>query len=309
MVARFERAREQIDRAAARPPGSADLQAESHRRGGDDRWPPKAQWRDATPELMVGAIQDSGCLWVQEFLGPDLVAALVEGIDRAFAGYDAVDAEGGITFESAADAESHDPWFSLFVPETAPMHATRPWLRAGGGLYTGDSPRLARIWFDAVRASGLLGRVARIFGERPITSLDKAALRRISPGDGIEWHQDGAFLGADSGAINVWVALTDCEDAPGLEIVPRRFDRIVETGTGGATYDWSVGPEVVAAFARETPVERPRFKAGDALVFDGMLLHRTAQDHQPVSRPRYAIETWFFRPSRFPAHQQVPLAI
>ena len=121
----------------------------------------------------------------------------------------------------------------------------------------GDSPRLSRMWFEVVRTSGLLGCITQIFGERPITSLDKATLRRINAGAGIEWHQDGAFLGPGSGAINVWVELTDCTDASGLEIVPRRFDRIVETGTGGSTYDWFVGPEVVDEFTRDVRVQRP----------------------------------------------------
>lgn len=188
------------------------------------------------------------------------------------------------------------------------MHATRPWLRAGGGLFTADSPRVMRAWFDVVERTGLLDVIARYFGETPITSLDKCALRRIEAGAGIEWHQDGSFLGAENHALNAWVTLSDCRDAPGLEIVSRRFEDVTTTGTGGAGYDWSTGPDVVAELARTTPIVRPAFREGDALVFDGLLLHRTAQEPPSMPNTRYAIETWFFRPSRFPEHQQVPLA-
>jgi hypothetical protein len=308
MRARFDRAREQIALAREQAPPPSTLRPRSPRAGGDRRWPPSAPWAEVTPELMMGAIEDGGCLWVRNLLAPALVRELVAGVDRAFSRFDELYAAGRLTIDETVETPPTGPWYSLFLPEPAPMHALRPWARADGGLYTGDSPRFARTWFDTLRTSGLLGCIARIFGERPVTSLDKAALRRVAAGTGIEWHQDGAFLGPDTGAINVWVALTDCTDAPGLEIVPRRLEGIVETGTGGATYDWSVGPDVVAELTRDAPVARPAFRAGDALVFDGMLLHRTAQEPPPLPRVRHAIETWFFRPSRFPAQQQVPLA-
>ena len=255
-----------------------------------------------TAELITDAIAADGCLWVEGLLDQSEVAPLVEGIDRAFDGYDRWEEQ----HQAHGDQPSTDPWFSAFIPEPATVHITRPALRAGGGLPTADSPRLVRRWFDLVAETGLLAEVTRLFGETPITTLDKGTLRRVTSELGIEWHQDGAFLGPENGALNVWLALTDCAAAPGLEVVARRFDDVVETGTGGATYDWSTGPEVIADLARTTPVVKPPLAAGDALIFDGLLLHRTAQD--PPHKTRYAIETWFFRPSRFPAHQQVPLA-
>jgi hypothetical protein len=229
---------------------------------------------------------------------------LVDGIDRAFAGYD----DAAAAFAEGRPVEETD-WYTAFIPEPGPVHATRPWLREGGGLFTADSPQVADEWFGIVNGCGLRDAVAGALGESPITSLDKCALRRIDVGDGIEWHQDGAFLGPENGALNVWTTLTDCADSPGLELVSRRFDEVVETGTGGAGYDWSTGPDVVERLARTAPVVRPAFAAGDALIFDGLLLHRTAQVVPARARTRYAIENWFFGPSRFPAHQQVPLAI
>ncbi len=114
------------------------------------------------------------------------------------------------------------------------------------------------------------------------------------------WHQDGAFLGEGIRALNVWIALTPCgRDSPGLDLLPRRLDEIVETGTRGSYFDWAVGGDLVAELAQETPVVRPEFAAGDALLFDEMYLHRTATDPSML-HSRYTIETWCFAPSAYP---------
>ncbi|NLV55061.1 MAG: hypothetical protein GXY13_05565, partial [Acidimicrobiales bacterium] len=87
--------------------------------------------------------------------------------------------------------------------------------------------------------------------------------------------------------------------------VPKRFETVQETGTGGAIFDWAVGPDTVATLAADAPVVRPRFAAGDALLFDDLYLHRTAID-EAMTRPRYAIESWFFAASSYP-DGQVPI--
>jgi len=123
---------------------------------------------------------------------------------------------------------------------------------------------------------------------------------------GTDWHQDGAFLGDDIRTVNVWLTLTHCGDtAPGLDVVARRFHGLAETGTEGAIFDWSVGDPVVERVADGAPIVRPVFEPGDALLFDNMFLHRTAVDVS-MTEPRYAIESWFFAPSKYP-QDQVPL--
>ena len=57
--------------------------------------------------------------------------------------------------------------------------------------------------------------------------------------------------------------------------------------------------------APDAPPVRPLFHAGDALLFDDLFLHRTAIDPS-MTRPRYAIESWFFAPTDYPKGQ-VPL--
>jgi ectoine hydroxylase-related dioxygenase (phytanoyl-CoA dioxygenase family) len=182
----------------------------------------------------------------------------------------------------------------------------RNWVAGSGGVLAADSPRLLFRLFETYEEVGLRQVIAGYLGERPVLSANKCTLRRVPLTASTDWHQDGAFLGRGIRVLNVWIALTDCGvDAPGLDLLPRRFDRIVETGTGGAYFDWAVGPAVVERLAVDGPVVRPEFRAGDAVLFDEMYLHRTAID-ATMTRPRYAIESWFFAPTSYPPGQ-VPL--
>jgi hypothetical protein len=165
---------------------------------------------------------------------------------------------------------------------------------------------LLQMMFEAYEAVGLRTVIADYLGERPVLSANKCTFRRVPLSSSTDWHQDGAFLGAGIRALNVWIALTECgTDSPGMDLVPKRFDEVVETGTGGAIFDWAVGPETVARVAADAPVVRPHFQAGDALLFDDLFLHRTAIE-PAMTRPRYAIESWFFAPTSYPTGQ-VPL--
>ena len=100
--------------------------------------------------------------------------------------------------------------------------------------------------------------------------------------------------------INIWLALTECGDrAPSLDVVPQRIERILETGTEGATHDWSLSPDIAeSAGDRGAPV-RLRFQPGDALLFDEFFVHRPGSD-EAMSDTRYAVETWVFSPTGFP---------
>jgi hypothetical protein len=92
-----------------------------------------------------------------------------------------------------------------------------------------------------------------------------------------------------------------------MDIVPKRLDRVVPTGTEGATFDWSVSPQVVDEVAGETGILRPIFEPGDVLLFDDLFLHSTAADLS-MKKSRLAIESWFFGASASPA-EYAPLAV
>lgn len=249
-------------------------------------------------EVLRRALAARGSLLVRGLLDPAHVAGLVEATDRAVAARAA--GRGSEELETTS-------WFhALRLPKAEGQSLGRHWVGASGGVLAIDAPTGLFRLFEAYEEVGLRSVVSEHLGERPVLGANKTTLRRVPVDANADWHQDGAFLGTGLRTINVWVALSDCGvDAPGLDVVPRRFDEVQETGTGGAIFDWAVGPEVVATLAADAPVARPTFRAGDALLFDELCLHRTALE-PTMTQPRYAIESWFFAPSAYPGGQ-VPL--
>jgi Phytanoyl-CoA dioxygenase (PhyH) len=252
---------------------------------------------ELTPELVRHRILSYGCAYVPGLLARERVDQLVEGIDRAFA---------GCTAQSSEDEEPDTaPWYVRFQPggEGARKIAnTREWVHEGGGVWTAESPRVMFDFLESLDEVGLRSLIKSYLGERPAMSLDKGTLRRVPVLGGADWHQDGAFLGDGIRTVNLWLTLSHCgDDAPGLDLVPRRLEHLAETGTHGAWFDWSVAPDVVEQTADGVSVLRPIFEPGDALLFDELFLHRTATE-ETMTRERYAIETWFFAPSLYPGN-------
>jgi serine acetyltransferase len=271
-------------------------------------WPPPCDDRYAgvadIPEIAAAALTGDairagvigrGALIVRGLLPPTTARRLIEHIDLAFAGQDAWAAAGEIDGD-------YGPWFAPFEPgpDCPPMTTPRHWVGGGGGVFAADSPRAAFHVLDAFAAAGVVDAVADHLGERPALSGKKWTLRRVPLAAGTSWHQDGAFLGEGLRTVNVWIALSSAgETAPGLEVVARRFDEILPTGTEGAFFEWSVSDAVAREAAGDHPIVRPVFAPGDAILFDDMTLHRTLVT-AAMTEPRYAIESWFFAPSAYP---------
>jgi hypothetical protein len=269
---------------------------------------PEVHARELTPEVLRASLLERGCLLVRELVAPAATAQIVDGIDRAYAGRD-----------DRAAGEEPDPGYFREL-ETDPrfnLGPERTWMGSAGaaGLWLADSPLVSFDVLEAFDAAGLRRVATEYPGERPAISANKSVLRRVVPdllgagGDGPRpstWHQDGAFLG-EVRALNVWLSLSRCGDrAPGLDVVPRRLEQIVATGTDGASFDWAVAQSVASEVAGEVGIHRPIFEPGDALLFDQMLLHGTAVEPD-MPDTRYAVECWFFGPSAFP-EAYAPLA-
>ena len=110
-------------------------------------------------------------------------------------------------------------------------------------------------------------------------------------------------MGEGIRTVNLWIALSDCgSDAPTMDMVPKRLHEIAPTGTDGATFDWSVSPNVVQKCCGDLSPVRLQFRAGDAILFDEMNLHSTAVSPD-MTKDRFAIEAWFFAPSHYPMDQ------
>jgi hypothetical protein len=264
-------------------------------------------------ELDVDAVRHgwshTGALHVRGLVPPDLIADLTAGIDSALAAYDAAD-----------DGRLSDVDPGWYTPFSMPSRkgddgkdgrideaVRRKWVRKSGGLWTANSPRMVFNLFELVDELKLGQLMTDFLGARPVLSANKCTLRRVEPEDAPGgWHQDGAFLGQYAGSFNIWIALTTCGvDAPGMDMVPRRFDEVLASGDD-APFDWSLSDAAVLRAADGVPIVRPEFQAGDAVFFDHLCLHRTAATSDMV-RPRHAIEAWFFTPEHYP-EGQLPLA-
>lgn len=252
---------------------------------------------DLTAATLRAGLSRQGCVLVRGLIPVERAEQLAAGIDQALGAFDA-GAEGAPTTDTS-------PWYAPFSPRTGTYRigGRRNWMRASGGMWTVDSPRMLFDVLDLFDEIGIGELLTEHLGERPALSANKCNLRRVPVTTSTNWHQDGAFLGADVRSVNVWLGLSQCgTDAPGLDIVPKRFDEILETGTEGAIFDWSVSTEAVARVG--SPV-RPELGPGDALLFDHFFLHRTGVD-PGMTRERHAIESWFFAPSSYP-DGQIPL--
>jgi len=276
--------------------------------------------RDLTASAVRAGFARSGCVLVRGLVSPDRVARLAAGINATYEAFDAKAAGDGtydrdwycpfpmpdvISPENAGDAVAPVP--SAPPASRIPCAMHRRVTRTGAAIWTVESPRMLFEFFELVDDLGIGALITEFLGERPLLSANKCTLRKV-PAEEITggWHQDGAFLGRDVGAFNFWLALSRCgRDAPGIDLVPTRFDEIVETGNEGAIFKWSLSDEDVLAAADGIAVVRPEFEAGDALLFDHRLVHRTATS-PTMTQERLAIESWWFAPSAFPP-SQLPL--
>ena len=245
-------------------------------------------------ERIARDIAAQGCVWVKGFLRPKRASYMKDAIDRMLADREDYQRTGKAT-----------RWYTPFdALESRPERRELAQHRVAMGMYPlsvfmADSPAIFSAWIETIRKTGLGNLVEKYIGERPTISLSKTVMRRQPPMDHNNgWHQDGAFLGSHIKTLNVWVALTDCgETSPGLDILPRRIG-LMQTGTPGALFDWSVSEKLVEETYPGEAI-RPKFEAGDALIFDQFFLHRTASSPE-MNKDRYAIESWFFSPSQFP---------
>jgi hypothetical protein len=270
---------------------------------------------EVAPELLRASVLRHGALLIRGLIDPGEATLLADKIDRAFEAREA---------RKAGD-EPDPGYYTPFTAEPGFSLVTRGWVTGASGMWAADSPAVLVDVLDALERAGLRHLATEYLGERPAISVNKCTLRRVPPdvydpaaadGWGVKdgasrkrlsgWHQDGAFLG-DVRALNVWLSLSRCGDvAPGLDLVPRRIDHIVPTGTEGAAFDWSVSQTLAEEAAGDAGIQRPIFEPGDVMLFDELFLHATAAEPE-MTNNRHAVESWFFGPSAFP-EDYVPLA-
>jgi hypothetical protein len=258
---------------------------------------PEFSRQDMNPEVLRAGILSHGCVLVRGLVDRDVAVDFAGQIDRSFAERD-----------SAGAGRPIEPgYYEEFSPDAPYDVGVRPWVQAGGGVLAADAPMLAFDMFEMFQRAGLPKLVGGYLGEPALISVHKTTLRKASPDVAGAWHQDGAFMG-EVRALNLWLSLSRCGDeAPGLDIVPRRLDTTLATGAEGSKVGIDVSDEQAREAADGVAILRPIFEPGDALFFDELFLHKTGSD-PAMPNPRFAIENWFFGASAFPS-DYAPLAV
>lgn len=264
----------------------------------DDGGVPAVARGALSPQAVRAGILRGGCVLVRELVGRPDAERFAKDIQRAFRERERHDGgqrcDDGLYSEFEPDARYEEP-------------IARQWIKSGGGLLAVDSPALSAALLELFEGAGLPALAASYLGEPALVAADKSTLRRADPAVSGGWHQDGKFMG-EVNALNVWLSLSHCGDvAPGLDIVPRRFTDHVTTQTDEAFLDNVVSQRMAEEAAGDTPILRPIFEPGDALLFDDLFLHKTASDPS-MPKPRFAVENWFFGPSAFPK-DYIPLTV
>jgi hypothetical protein len=253
-------------------------------------------------DVLKRGVRGNGALIVRGLFGDQTVSELHDAVISAFDSYD--------RWSDSGANDPTDPWFNLAPIATDAELAPRSFNRHGGGVFAFDSPRAAHLLTKALVDNGIRDLAAQYLGAPPILTIEKTTLRMIEAGYPVDngWHQDGAFMGPENPALNIWIALTQCgEDAPSMKFVPHRLSGVVPTGTEGAAFSWSVSPIEVDRALNGVEAYTPNFMPGDAIFFDEVTLHSTST-HPSMTKRRLAIEAWMFG-ARRPAYERLPLLL
>jgi hypothetical protein len=259
---------------------------------------PEIAAADVTPGLIRAGILRDGCLLVRGLVDRSEALQLAQEIDRSFHERDRHDETGA----------AEEGYYEAFAPDPSyPPVGVRGWIKAGGGVLAADSPTVSFQMLEAFERAGVPELVSGYLREPAVISVHKTTLRKAEPSVPGAWHQDGNFMG-EVRALNLWLSLSRCGDeAPGLEIVPRRLDSLLPTKTEEAFLEIQVSQSKAEGAAGDKGIASPIFEPGDALFFDEMFLHQTGSDPS-MPKPRFAIESWFFGASAFPT-EYAPLAV
>jgi hypothetical protein len=245
-------------------------------------------------ELIGGALRHHSCLMVRGLLDQQAIDRLTDDMDEAITRHDEWQSRAK---ESPGEPPPEpSPWFRFFEPnpeyEVTKLDISRRTVT--GRVAAADSPRTLFDVIDGVGRSGLLDHAADYLGTRPVLPANKVAMGKVAPGTRLGWHQETKVFGEAVRAFNTWIAVQPCGrgDAPGLNFYAEKLPGLIpgEERTPGS---YMLTPESVASYGWASEPVCPPFEAGDALLFDEWLMHRT-EFAPKVPHERYSFEFWMF---------------
>jgi len=239
---------------------------------------PEVERADLTAAHLASGLRHHGALVVRGMIAPADVRRLS----------DLIDGRDWSAPQRPTDAEG-EPY-----PGSAPMKC---------------SPASLQGLVEAYQNAGIAAVMAEYLGAEPLLLSERILIDRQVLKAGLPWHQDGAFFGANVGAVNSFLALDPCGvDATGLTVATKRFEEVVGVASGERAqlaYGNAFKHEDILELAGPERVITPALGPGDAILLDEMTMHRTAAPPANAQPRAWAI-TWFFAPSRFP-EQRHPL--
>jgi ectoine hydroxylase-related dioxygenase (phytanoyl-CoA dioxygenase family) len=243
---------------------------------------PEIRRVDLDADHLASGLLFHGAMVVREFMTPAEVAVLRAHLDEQVEGAAARAAQG------PPDPAEVEEWRRLGFPHL--------------------SARAQADLLPIYHRDGFAQILRQYLGGPAVMGTGRMALVRDERGPGLPWHQDAAYFLGECAAVNSWCALTPVgEDAPGVQVVPRRFREVVGFPSDALSkldeapdlaYSHGFPEDLIGDILAETPPVVPVLQPGDAMLFDEMTLHQTDRRHWAVPYREKAI-CWFFAPSRF----------
>jgi hypothetical protein len=256
----------------------------------DEKGVPDVQASELTAAVIASAMQHHGALMVRGAVGEEDAEKVNHAIDAT------LDARASLGDPST---DFIWPWYKPNkLPGDPPLGFERSVTEGIDMALIVDTPRTLFRHLEAMARGGLIDTIKEYYGEAAAISARKTVIRRLPPDVDYAWHQDGIYFGDTCRVLNVWTAYSPCGvDAAGLDILARPFDRALEADDE-RFFNQSLTHDTVTSFG-EDHIVRPVFNTGDAIVFDGLTMHRTGVD-KDMTKSRKSIEMWCFAASTFP---------
>ncbi|MEM8812410.1 MAG: phytanoyl-CoA dioxygenase family protein [Pseudomonadota bacterium] len=230
--------------------------------GGREPLPPEFDARNCDPKAAAAALEANGLIVLRKILTTETVSEVYVGADRF------------IEEMSAYETQDELPDGIAYSVANSSFPLEQLWK----SLEEGENPLI-----DGLRRSPVIAVMQAYFDAQSVilrapNLRHQRSSRQVSH---VPWHQDGFALPKDLRMVNCWLAVSPNAvgaDSPGLEFLHNRPETVfpLEQDAQSPNYGF-LEPEraLLEPWEASSPVVRPILQAGDAVLFDTLMLHRT----------------------------------